>query len=187
LTEKKSKKPAEKNDKSNTVTPDLVDVVLPDLENSTVQNTELESSNLESLLSEIEQQKEEEEALENAPSSEEILEASERATKIAKGANGLVMKGLSMLYPAAKIEDEKINAGVESLKPLAEKYGNYIPEWLVDSPEMAAGMYIGGMFYAAKKSHTSELIRYQQEAIALQEQIAAQNEAILKQGGQVGT
>jgi hypothetical protein len=130
---------------------------------------------LDDLLDEAEQ----EATQEAEPSKEEAAANRERAERLAARFNNGLWWGLSKTYPAAKVEDEKIEAGAAALVPLAEKYGDSMPAWVDDfmeKPEIKAGLYVGTAIMAARASHMAEITKAQEEAQANAEQ---------KQGGEV--
>lgn len=130
---------------------------------------------LDDLLDEAEQ----EATQEAEPSKEEAAANRERAERLAARFNNGLWWGLSKTYPAAQVEAEKIEAGAAALVPLAEKYGDSMPEWVDDfmeKPEIKAGLYVGTAIMAARASHMAAIIKAQEEAQAKAEQ---------KQGGEV--
>lgn len=118
---------------------------------------------LDDLLDEAEQ----EATQEAEPSEEETAANHERAERLAQRFNSMLWWGLSKTYPAAEVEEEKINAGTAALVPLAEKYGDSMPEWIDDfmeKPEIKAGFYIGAAIMAARSSHINAITSAQEDA-----------------------
>lgn len=135
-----------------------------------------EGLSLDDLLEEAEQ----EATQEAEPSREESAASRERAERLAARFNNMLWWGLSKTYPAAEVEEEKIEAGAAALVPLAEKYGDAMPEWIDDfmeKPEIKAGLYVGTAIMAARASHMAEITKAQE---------AEQEKTAQKQGGEVG-
>jgi hypothetical protein len=135
-----------------------------------------EGLSLDDLLEEAEQ----EATQEAEPSKEESAANRERAERLAARFNNMLWWGLSRTYPAAEVEAEKIDAGAAALVPLAEKYGDAMPEWMDDfmeKPEIKAGLYVGTAIMAARASHMAAITKVQKETSEKEEQ---------KQGGKVG-
>lgn len=137
-----------------------------------------EGLSLDDLLEEAEQ----EATQEAEPSKEESAASRERAERLAARFNNMLWWGLSKTYPAAEVADEKIEAGAAALVPLAEKYGDSMPEWIDDfmeKPEIKAGLYVGSAIMAARASHMAALTKAQEA----EPEKSAQKQ---KQGGEVG-
>lgn len=135
-----------------------------------------EGLSLDDLLEEAEQ----EATQEAEPSKEESAANRERAERLAARFNNMLWWGLSKTYPAAEVADEKIEAGAAALVPLAEKYGDSMPEWIDDfmeKPEIKAGLYVGSAIMAARASHMAALTKAQE---------AEPEKPTQKQGGEVG-
>jgi hypothetical protein len=135
-----------------------------------------EGLSLDDLLEEAEQ----ETTQEAEPSKEESAASRERAERLAARFNNMLWWGLSKTYPAAEVEEEKIEAGAAALVPLAEKYGDAMPEWIDDfmeKPEIKAGLYVGTAIMAARASHMAAITKAQE---------AEQEKTAQKQGGEVG-
>lgn len=117
---------------------------------------------LDALISEAQEEAE----LEAAPSREEAAADRERAERLAARFNKGLWWSLAKVYPAAEIEDEKIEAGTAALVPLAEKYGDAMPGWvddIMERPEIKAGLYVGSAIMAARSSHMAAIAKAQEE------------------------
>ncbi len=148
-------------DQSETQTEELEMDFIPSAHDDGEQDQE-DGLSLDDLLDEAEQ----EATQEAAPSEEESAANHERAERLAGRFNNMLWWGLSKTYPAAEIEAEKIEAGKESLIPLAEKYGDSMPSWLDDvmeKPEVKAGLYVGSAIMAARASHIAEISKKEDE------------------------
>jgi len=135
-----------------------------------------DSLSLDSLITEAEEEAAQEQALENAESEEEASERLDRADRLASRFNSGLWWSLSKVYPAASVPEEKIEEGKEALVPLAEKYGESMPDWVDDfmeKPEIKAGLYVGAAIMAARSSHLAAIAE-------------AENEAEKAQGGELG-
>ena len=126
-----------------------------------------DSLSLDSLITEAEEEAAQEQALENAESEEDEAERLARADRLAARFNGGLWWSLSKVYPAATVPEEKIEEGKEALVPLAEKYGESMPDWVDDfmeKPEIKAGLYVGAAIMAARSSHLLAIEAEQEEA-----------------------